>query len=482
MAKRNRERRRQKARQRKEGLGARIDNPNKFLQHQKATSQSDWAGPNGEIGAYIREESEKTLEAYRSQPNLVMEHANQEEDTARGGYAKRQLFELVQNGADALSGSNGGRIWIRLTPTHLYCADEGQPIDTDGITALIFSHLSPKRGTSEIGQFGLGFKSVLGVTNSPEFFSRSGSFRFNRTKATQLIQPIAPDAERYPVLRLPEAFDPWPERENDPILHELTGWAANIVRLPLISQAYETLDQQIKDFPAEFLLFVEHVAQLVLQVSEQDDVRIYSLRREQDEFLLDDGTKTTRWMLIKDIHTLSADAKSDRRSLDDTDEVPISWAAPIDRLNEPGKFWAFFPTQTTSLLSGILNAPWKTNEDRQNLLPGVYNDELIDAAAVMVAGALSRLSTAEDPARHLDALPRRFEQGDSEHSRRLRDQLNSSLQNREFVPDQSGTLRKLLDISYPPRELTATGRQSGIHSTAGPRITIDHPIGCTTAH
>ena len=122
--------------------------------HNRSPLQTDWAGPDGAIGVYIAKESKKTLEGYRSQPNWVDEHANHEEDTARGGYAHRQLFELVQNGADALAGSSGGRIWIRLTPTHLYCADEGQPIDSDGVRALMFSHLSPKRGTEEIGRFG----------------------------------------------------------------------------------------------------------------------------------------------------------------------------------------------------------------------------------------------------------------------------------------------------------------------------------------
>ena len=111
-----------------------------------------------------------------------------------------------------------------------------------------------------------------------------------------------------------------------------------------------------------------------------------------------------------------------------------------------------------SLLAGIVNAPWKTNEDRQNLLPGVYNDELVDAAAVMVANALPRLSTRDDPAKHLDALPRREEAGDSEHSNRLRDQLYSSLRDRHVVPDQKGSLRKLTEISYPPRELTVGGQ------------------------
>ena len=217
------------------------------------------------IGAYIREQSEKTLEAYRSQPNLVAEHSNTEEDTARGGYANRQLFELVQNGADALSLSDGGQIWIRLTPTHLYCADEGQPIDKDGVRSLMFSPLSPTRGTDEIGRFGLGFTSVLGVTDTPEFFSRSGSFRFDRAKSGERIRSVAPDVERYPVLRLPEAIDPLRDMATDPILREMAGWATNIVRLPLKPGAHEALEKQIEEFPAEFLPFAKHVRRLVLQ-------------------------------------------------------------------------------------------------------------------------------------------------------------------------------------------------------------------------
>ena len=424
----------------------------------QAPSRTAWAGPDGPIGTYIAEESLKTLEAYQAQPNLVLEHANHEEDTARGGYANRQLFELVQNSADSLAGSGTGRIWIKLTSTNLYCADEGQPVDAGGVRALMFSHLSSKRGTAEIGRFGLGFKSVLGVTDTPEFFSRPGSFRFDRAKAVKLIQTVAPTAERYPVLRLPEAIDPWPEMESDPMLRELMGWAANIVRLPLKRQSHGGLSSQIRAFPPEFLLFVGHVSELVLQDDGRGDSRTFSLRREDNLFILDDGSSTTRWMLKQAVHQLSPDARSDSRSLDDEGEVPIWWAAPVDRLNEPGKFWAFFPTMTTSLLSGILNAPWKTNEDRQNLLPGVYNDELIEAAAAMVTAMLPQVSIGDDPARHLDALPRRWETGDPEHSRQLRDQLYSNLQTQHFVPDQDGALRKVSDISYPPRELTRDGQ------------------------
>ena len=458
MAKRSRRRKKSKSPRNRTVMAKPLEVSDENARRNGQHSISYWSGSDGPIGAYILEESERTLAAYRSQPNLVLEHANHEEDTARGGYATRQLFELIQNGADALSASAGGRIWLRLTPTHLYCADEGQPIDQDGVRALMFSHLSPKRGTSEIGRFGLGFKSVLGVTDRPEFFSRSGSFRFDKERSAKVIQSVAPDIGRYPVLRLPEVLDPWPEGNSDPILGEMMEWASNVVRLPLIPGANQTIEQQIRDFPPEFLLFVGHVTQLILQGIESEQPRTLALSREGDEFLLDEGTRSTRWKVLKRIHTLSPDARSDRRSLDDTNEIPIAWAAPIERLNEPGKFWAFFPTLTTSLLSGILNAPWKTNEDRQNLLPGVYNDELIKATAEMVVADLPAIATDDDPARHLDALPRRPEPGDTEHSSRLRNQLNSYLRDREFVPDQDCTQRKLDELSYPPRELTLDGQ------------------------
>ena len=219
----------------------------------------------------------------------------------------------------------------------------------------------------------MGFKSVLGVTDTPEFFSRSGSFRFDRQRAATRIRSIVPDAERCPVLSLPETIDPQIEVDADPILDDLMGWASNIVRLPLRDEAIDSLEHQIEEFSGKFLLFAEHVSQLTLQNDIRGTNRTFSFSCEDDLYFLSDGESTTRWVVVKDTHELSPEAMSDSRTLDDTGQVSISWAAPLDSLGEPGRFWAFFPTATSSLLAGILNAPWKTNEDRQNLLEGVYN-------------------------------------------------------------------------------------------------------------
>ena len=397
-----------------------------------------WAGPDGDLGRYITEESQRTLNSYRQQPNLVEEHAKLEQDTAQGGYQHRQLYELIQNSADALwppegaEGAGGsvrtpclGRIEVRLTESCLYCADDGDPIDSDGVKALMFSHMSTKRGSDQIGTFGLGFKAVLGVCDSPEFYSRSGSFRFDRKRSHDGIrevvqsastvagEPTTPppahdgigedvqSASLYPILRLPEPVDPVECSERDDALRDLMGWATNIVRLPLKSGAHDELRKQMLDFPSEFILFVPHVRRLtVTDGSEELDLTVQLDKEGSGLFLACNG-ETTQWKLFQCSRRLSEDARNDRRPGDDRDEVPVSWAVPIDSLDQPGKFWAYFPTVTSCLVPGILNAPWKTNEDRWHLLPGAYNSELIEAAAAMIADALPELSTADNPSRHL---------------------------------------------------------------------------------
>ena len=394
----------------------------------------DWIGPEGKLGRFIVNEAEKSLNSYREQPRLITEHARAEFKTAHGGYAHRQLFELVQNSSDALRRTpNGKAILVRLTENFLYCADDGKPLDEGGIEGLMFSHMPNKEG-DDIGRFGIGFKSVLGVTDSPEFYSRPVSFRFDKARAADRLIKIT-SAERYPVLRLPEPIDPNQEKENDENLSELMSWATNIVRLPLKPGVHSDLIVQMQNFPPEFLLFVDHVRYLTLENQEQ--VREFMLDDREGDLHLNTGDGTTQWRRFHTIHHLSREARDDWPIHKD-DDVLIRWAAPLNHLDRPGHFWAFFPTSTASLVAGILNAPWKTNEDRQNLLPGTYNEELIKASAQMIAEAIPNLADSEDPAKYLDVLPGGREAGDSNLADLLCKSLFSALHGCKIVQDQDG--------------------------------------------
>lgn len=432
-----------------------------------------WGRPDGDLGRYIAETSEKTLNSYKEQEALVEEHARLEQDTAQGGYQHRQLYELIQNSADSLWPPEGveeaggsakapvlGRIEVRLTESCLYCADDGDPVDRDGVKALMFSHMSTKRGSDQIGTFGLGFKAVLGVCDSPEFYSRTGSFRFDRQRAHDRIKEAVSSASICPVLRLPEPVDPIPCSEQDDALRDLMTWATNIVRLPLKPGVHDELRKQMFDFPLEFMLFVPHVSRLMIADGTEELGRTMELEKEDGDYLLTCGGETTRWRLFERSCWLTENARNDRRPGDDREEVPVSWAVPIDSLGRSGKFWAYFPTTASCLIPGILNAPWKTNEDRWHLLPGAYNTELIEAAVAMIADALPELSTSDNPSRHLDALPRRRETGDDDHADRLRRSLFSILHDRKILPDQEGELRAREELRYPPQVLTRDIKES----------------------
>ena len=249
-----------------------------------------WRGPHDALGLFVLAEARKTVEAYRAQPRLVTEHANQEYDTAHGDYAHRQLYDLIKISADALTYPGTGQsILIRLTKHFFYCADDGRPIDEDDVKGLMFAHMSSKPRATEIGRLGMGFKSILGVTDAPEFYSRSGSVRFNRARAAELIRQHVP-AEHYPTLRLPEPIDAEAEAANDDDLRELMSWASNIVRLPLAKGAFKDLATQVQRFPPEFLLSAQHVRYLTLEC-DGEPPREFTLHRDGEEIRLDSGSR-----------------------------------------------------------------------------------------------------------------------------------------------------------------------------------------------
>ena len=79
-----------------------------------------------------------------------------------------------------LESQRGQSILIRLTEGFLYCADDGTPIDEDGVAGLMFDRMSSKRNTAAIGRFGRGFKSVLRVTDAPRVLQPFRFFPFRQ--------------------------------------------------------------------------------------------------------------------------------------------------------------------------------------------------------------------------------------------------------------------------------------------------------------
>ncbi|WP_369068373.1 sacsin N-terminal ATP-binding-like domain-containing protein [Kineococcus terrestris] len=414
---------------------------------------SDWTGTAGEVAQTVVEQSRRCLAAYREDPNRVESDAVIEISTAEGGYGRKQIHELIQNAADALNGGSG-EVQVLLTPECLYVANEGRPMTVDGVSALMASHLSRKR-SDEIGRFGLGFKSVTAISDSPQILSRSGSFGFDRHAAAARIKEVVPSAPKTPLLRIAEPLDPEELAAADPHVRDLMRWATTVVRLPLKHDAVHVAEDMEK-FPEQFMLFVPQVRRLRLSSVPTEHERDITLDRRPDGVLaLSTGGATTTWRVLSKQHRPSAAALKDAGEISRRDVVELQWAVPTKAVGSLGQFWAFFPTESRTTLSGIVNAPWKVSDDRLNLLKGAFNEELlVEVLPTMLSRALPELVDQEDPAGFLDILPARG-RGEirSWADGTVNEPVFERLRAAPCVPDLTGTLRTPVDVRLHPKGL-----------------------------
>jgi superfamily II DNA or RNA helicase len=410
---------------------------------------SVWAGAQDEIGRLVALETERCLNAYRAKPNLVEQDAGIEISNVEGGYGRKQLHEIIQNGADAMRRS-GGRISVVLTADHLYCANEGDPLTPRGVEALMASHLSTKRD-DQIGRFGLGFKSVLGISDAPEIFSRSGSVRFDRGRARELITGVVPGARRTPVLRVALAVDPGTASAVDPVLEELMDWATTIVRLPLRAGT-DWISEDLERFPPEFLLFADHVSTLEFDNRRISRRRVWTARRLGSAVVISTEGREMGWNVFRGEHRPSAAARADAGEIAGRERVDLAWAVPAKGRSAAGQFWAYFPTASRTTLSGIVNAPFKTTEDRHDILDGVYNRELLEQLLPkLVSSALPELVDPDDPCSLFEVLPARGREARSWADDVLNEPVVNAVASTRCIPDQDGNLGMVSEVALTPR-------------------------------
>lgn len=398
------------------------------------------------------------LQAYEADPGDIREHFGIEQTVLAGGYGYRQILELVQNGADAIleaserssSSPSKNRIEVRLTDRHLYVANTGAPLSTDGLEAILRSHTSPKRG-NQIGRFGLGFKSLLALRGRIDILTRTaGAVRFDPARCKQELATKFGISEA-PGLRLAWELD-LSKEEDDHVIKEL-HWAETIVRAEINRpEAGERLKSELNVFPSEFLIFFPVPVALDLLDNEG---HIKSLSVEFDGALrnLKSGENVSKWRVFESVVSIEDErALGDATHIHGRDEVPLSWAVPVDgRRDEVGRFWAFFPTQTQTRIAGILNAPWKLNSDRNAIIGGAWNDALMDACADLVVRSLPFLATEEDPARPLDSFPRRPER-DDEPAVPFVDRVWTAISKMRAIPNSSGRLMRPTELWMHPSD------------------------------
>jgi len=334
---------------------------------------------------------ERVLAGWVAAPVRLREDANAEEDLALGGYRDRLVIELAQNAADAATRAGvAGRLSLTLREQGdgapvLVAANTGEPLSAQGVQSLATLRASAK-DDSAVGRFGVGFASVLAVTDEPTVISRTGGVRFSRADTVDAVAStgspgLAAEVQRrgghVPVLRLPFAVQGAPP----------DGFDTAVVLTLRDEAAADLVRRQLAEVDDALLLALPALAAVEVDVDGRRSVhrdaaqRWYVGRREGT------WTEPERAGLLADRPT------EERRQRG----WQVLWALPCNgSLQVPSFVHAPTPTDEGLSLPGLLIATFALDPTRRHVAAGPLTDRLVSEAAEGYAELLRKRVTAGD--------------------------------------------------------------------------------------
>ena len=265
------------------------------------------------------------------------------------------IFEILQNAEDALkrrNGWNGSReVLFELTPTNLRIVHCGNPFTLKDVKGVCGVGETTKDLT-DIGRFGIGFKSVYSITERPEVHSGDEHFAID----SFVFPTEAPPTKR--------AAD-----QTEFVLPLRTGDAG---LRPSVSDSLSKLG-------ARTLLFLRQIEEIAWSVSEGAS-GLYLKGKAEDA-----GHGSRRVTLVGQRHgepvvvetwlVFSREARTEAGTLAGFIEIAF-----LLQEDEESKEWAiqcvdasplnaFFPTVVTTHLGFLVQGPYRTTPSRDNVPP-----------------------------------------------------------------------------------------------------------------
>ncbi|MFF7791451.1 sacsin N-terminal ATP-binding-like domain-containing protein [Streptomyces sp. NPDC007991] len=379
--------------------------------------------------------------------------------TSAREYAGRSLFELLQNGYDAHPRDRrDGRVHVLLDEAEgewgtLYVANGGTPFTWRDVERVCELAQSSKEVGEGIGNKGVGFRSILLISDAPEIYSADpdsplgrelDGYCFRFAQKVDVEEFLAGEdnahevAAKYPPLQAPLPLDDVPAT-----CRQLAAQGyVTIVRLPLLSEAARAevrlRMRELAGAKVPVMLFLDRLAGLTLErrvaggeAGELDDRQEAQERHELTRFeecfavardgaghgfpvscaTVDLGPSGTflvaRGTVEKERLNRTLAEAVGSGLLDDTWQewkqsavVEVALPLPAPRRPRRGQIYTFLPMgeDQAAPFPGHLNAPFVTKFDRTGLpSDNPLNALLLDAVAETCLAAAAVLRTVPEP-------------------------------------------------------------------------------------
>ena len=288
-------------------------------------------------------------------------------------YADRThfIFELLQNAEDALRRRTSGgprSITFEIGERALTIRHFGEPFNEDDVRSICGIAKSTKRLT-DIGRFGIGFKSVYAWTDRPEIHSGGSDFAIEN-----YVHPVATaEIERAAV----ETVIIIPFKEG-------------------VADAHEEINEALADAAHDALRFLREIDEIKWHVNGDLAGRY---RRERET--LDDGVHRvatvgrqeesetgSEWLVFSD---------PVERGGERIGHVEIAFAHVPETANSPARITsvypsplcAYFPTDLSTPLDFLIQGPYRTTPARDNVPSGdEWNQALLAQTAELLKPTL----------------------------------------------------------------------------------------------
>lgn len=263
------------------------------------------------------------------------------------------IFELLQNAEDALRRRSAwvGRRTVSFELSHqeLRIVHFGRPFDEADVRGICGIAESTHEGT-DIGRFGIGFKSVYAVTDRPEVHSGSENFAIENYVLPARASMITRDGNETVILL--------PLRDSDETVHEeiSVGLRKLGLRTLLFLREIDEIEWKIDDGRAGLYLrdkpeWLDTAVRRIALVGEQDGITA----SEESWFVFSrevatDEGKPAGYVEIAFQMFKSADSE-------------LEWIRPVSE----SPLVVFFPTIVETHLGFLVQGPYRTTPSRDNV-------------------------------------------------------------------------------------------------------------------
>ena len=294
-------------------------------------------------------------------------------------YAERNhfIFELLQNAEDAIS--RRGQSWdgeksvsFHLKPDRLEVSHYGDPFnesDVEGICGV--GESTKSKDLTEIGRFGIGFKSVYAFTDRPEIHSGDEHFAIESYVLPRTIEPVEEDRD------------------------------ATTFVLPLNSQLVALHHQEIASglerIGVRTMLFLRNIDEVRWKVEGCDFGSYLRDTRDQSELsrvvqILGSKTDTTgvereyfeQWLVF------SRQVELEGRPAGNV-EIAFSLCEDGKSISPipESKLVVFFPTREETSFGFLVQGPYRTTPSRETVPENdEWNQHLVQETALLLSDAL----------------------------------------------------------------------------------------------